>query len=204
MMQSEKIDQLAAALSKVQSALSPAIKDSKANYGKYADLTSVWDACRKPLSDNGLSVAQGFGRDDKDGYVWTTLMHSSGQWVSGECPLILGKRDPQGVGAAMTYYRRYSLAAILGITQDDDDAQSAMPKHKSIEAPAPMPSPAPANAKEATADEFHAATEAAAKLHQARDIEELRIAWTLVPANLRPSLESLKNQIKDSFLKEGK
>lgn len=96
--------------------------------------------------------------------------------------------------------KRFQLSDKVGA-----DLKAWLDSGKAIEPkPAPMPSPAPANAKEATADELHAATEAAAKLHQARDIEELRIAWTLVPANLRPSLESLKNQIKDSFLKEGK
>lgn len=148
MRSSEKLDLLATALVAVQSALTPAVKDNKANYGTYADLSSVWEACRKPLTDNGLSVTQGLGQNTGDGFVWTMLLHKSGQWIVGECPLILGKRDPQGVGAAVTYYRRYGLAAILGITQEDDDAQSAMPGGKVKAAP----DPAQQKAMEGTAD----------------------------------------------------
>ena len=148
MRSSEKLDLLATALVAVQTALTPAVKDNKANYGTYADLSSVWEACRKPLTDNGLSVTQGLGQNTGDGFVWTMLLHKSGQWIVGECPLILGKRDPQGVGAAVTYYRRYGLAAILGITQEDDDAQSAMPGGKVKAAPGP----AQQKAMEGTAD----------------------------------------------------
>ena len=56
--------------------------------------------------------------------VTTTLMHSSGQWLRSKVKLPLSKKDAQGVGAAITYGRRYGLSAIVGIAQYDDDAQS--------------------------------------------------------------------------------
>ena len=56
--------------------------------------------------------------------VTTTLMHSSGQWIRSKVKLPLAKKDAQGVGAAITYGRRYGLSGIVGIAQYDDDAQS--------------------------------------------------------------------------------
>lgn len=125
-LQSDSIDELAAALSKAQLSISAALKDSNNPFfkSKYADLTSVWSACRKELSENGLSVSQVL-----DGMnLVTTLMHSSGQWVRGSCPLILVKQDMQSLGSSVTYARRYSLAAICGVVQDDDDGNLATGK----------------------------------------------------------------------------
>lgn len=125
-LQSDSINELAAALSKAQLSISAALKDSSNPFfkSKYADLTSVWSACRKELSENGLSVSQVL-----DGMnLVTTLMHSSGQWVRGSCPLILVKQDMQSLGSSVTYARRYSLAAICGVVQDDDDGNLATGK----------------------------------------------------------------------------
>ena len=58
--------------------------------------------------------------------VTTTLGHKSGQFISGECPVINTKGDAQGMGSAITYARRYSLAAICGVTQVDDDGNAAV------------------------------------------------------------------------------
>lgn len=127
-MMSEKIDKLAIALSKVQGVLTGAIKDSTNPYFKsdYANLESVWESIRKPLTDNELSVCQ--TTDVREGVtgIVTTLLHSSGQFIQGFYPLVAVKQDPQAVGSAMTYARRYTLAAIIGQIQVDDDAESAM------------------------------------------------------------------------------
>lgn len=175
MKHSEQLDKIGAALAKAQSEMEPAIKDKTNPFFKanYADLASVWAACRKALSDNGLSVAQGCGGTG-DGYLWTTLLHSSGQYITAECPLILGKRDPQGVGSAMTYYRRYGLAAILGITQEDDDAQSSMkPADKKAEAPAPS------STMDAAMD---AVEKYKTKLQAAKTVQALQDVWKTIPA----------------------
>jgi hypothetical protein len=135
-MQSENIADLATALSKLQGALEGAKKDSTnpSFKSKYADLEAVWEAARPLLVPNGLSVTQTMGIRESSGFqttLITTLLHSSGQWISGEMPLLLETQDPQGQGSAITYARRYCLAAILGIHQTDDDAESAQPNRPS-------------------------------------------------------------------------
>lgn len=124
MNKSESIGNLAKALAAVQAKIQPAVKDSKNPYFKsnYADLNAVWNSCRALLAANGLSVAQvnSVGAENTV-VVETVLMHESGEWISGELCLPLVKTDPQGVGSAVTYGRRYGLAAIVGIIADEDD-----------------------------------------------------------------------------------
>lgn len=132
MNRSESINELATALVKVQSVIEGAKKDSDNPFfhSKYADLTSVWEACRKPLSDNGLSVVQGGVIVDGQAYLETMLQHSSGQFISGMMPLRPSKDDPQGFVAACTYMRRAGLAAIVGVAPEDDDGNEASGKPK--------------------------------------------------------------------------
>lgn len=128
--------QLAAALCKAQSQIKGAIKDSKNPHFKsdYADLESVWDACREALNTNGLSVAQ-VGAEAPQGHIAikTILLHESGEYIDGVMTLPMVKNDPQAAGSAITYARRYSLAAMVGVVQVDDDgnaATQAAPKTK--------------------------------------------------------------------------
>lgn len=113
----------------VQGSLKPAIKGSSNPYfkSKYADLQSCWDSCRSLLTANGLSVLQTFVQDASGESVTisTTLLHSSGQWISGDLTMKPAKADPQGIGSAITYARRYALAAIVGIVADEDDDGNA-------------------------------------------------------------------------------
>lgn len=122
-MQSETIGKLAEALAKAQAKTKNATKDKDNPFfkSKYADLASVWEACRGPLTDNGLSVVQTTRADENAVIVVTTLMHSSGEWISGELGAVPVKRDPQGIGSVITYLRRYGLAAIAGVATEDDD-----------------------------------------------------------------------------------
>ena len=126
-MQSEQINELAAALSKAQASITGALKDSANPFfkSKYADLASCWDACRKQLTDNGLSVIQTTDIVSDTVVVRTTLAHSSGQWVSGILPVKTKDESPQAQGSGITYARRYALAAIVGLAQIDDDAEAA-------------------------------------------------------------------------------
>lgn len=126
-MQSEQINELAAALSIAQGKITGALKDSANPFfkSKYADLASVWDACRGPLSENGLAVIQTTAPNPDGVTVITTLAHKSGQWIRGELHMVPVKSDPQGVGSCLTYARRYALAAIIGVAQVDDDANAA-------------------------------------------------------------------------------
>ena len=126
-MQSEQINELAAALAKAQASITGALKDSANPFfkSKYADLASCWDACRKQLTDNGLSVIQTTDIVADTVVVRTTLAHSSGQWISGILPVKAKDDGPQAQGSGITYARRYALAAIVGLAQIDDDAEAA-------------------------------------------------------------------------------
>jgi len=127
MNQSENINELALALSKAQAGITGALKDSANPFfkSKYADLASCWDACRRQLTDNGLSVIQTTDLADGMVVVRTTLAHSSGQWIAGVLPVKAKDDGPQAQGSGITYARRYALAAIVGLAQIDDDAEAA-------------------------------------------------------------------------------
>lgn len=127
MNQSDNIAELAAALSKSQSEIQGAKKDCANPFfkSKYADLSSVWDACREPLTKNGLSVIQTTTERDSNIYLCTLLAHSSGQWIRSELKVITSKPDIQALGSSLTYCRRYSLAMIAGVCPEDDDGNAA-------------------------------------------------------------------------------
>lgn len=150
MQTSESINELAAALAKAQGEIVGAVKDSANPFfkSKYADLASVWDACRAPLTKHGLSVVQ-FPKTEYSGtpepYQWTAksgetrngirvicvvsvltrLTHSSGQWMEDSVSTMLPTGDPQSVGSAITYLRRYALQSVAGVAPEDDDAEAA-------------------------------------------------------------------------------
>ncbi len=133
---SEGIGALAAALSKAQGMIKGAIKDSENPFFKssYADLSSVWDACREPLSVNGLAVVQVPHESSDMVIIETFLIHSSGEWISGKISMKPVKTDPQSWGSCLTYARRYSLSAIVGIApleSEDDDGNLASGKEPS-------------------------------------------------------------------------
>ena len=130
MTHSEQIKDLATALAKAQAEIEGARKDSTNPHFKssYADLASVWDACRKALTGNGLSVVQGPVSDEGRVGVTTMLMHSSGQWLESTFFMRPTKDDPQGAGSALTYARRYALAAMVGVAPEDDDGNAASEK----------------------------------------------------------------------------
>jgi hypothetical protein len=131
---SESINEIATALAKAQGQIEGARKDSTNPHFKssYADLSSVWDACRKALTSNGLSVAQGPVSDDGRIGVSTMLMHTSGQWLRATFYMRPTKDDPQGAGSALTYARRYALAAMVGVSPEDDDGNAASEKSSGI------------------------------------------------------------------------
>jgi hypothetical protein len=120
---------LYSALVKCQTQIKVALKDSKNPHFKsnYADLTSVMLACKDALAANDLAVLQ-LSRIHESGtpVLVTRIIHVSGEHVEGEFPLVCkDPNDPQKLGSAVTYARRYALAAALGITADDDDGQAA-------------------------------------------------------------------------------
>lgn len=135
------IDKLAAALAKAQAAIKHAAKDSTNPHfrSRYADLASVWDACRDPLTSNGLSVLQPVSTTGDEVCVTTVLAHASGQYLKSRMSAKVALNNPQAMGSAITYLRRYMLAAIVGVASDDDDANSASPTKEPHAPPSPPP-----------------------------------------------------------------
>ena len=135
MNKSESITNLATALAMAQMNLKGAIKDSANPFfkSKYADLSSVVEAIRPAFGQCGLSYVQRIEPSDRDEVrVETILMHASGEWLScGVLNLPVSKADAQGYGSALTYARRYSLAAACGVApeNEDDDGNAASGKN---------------------------------------------------------------------------
>lgn len=126
---SASIGAFADALAKAQGEMTSAKKDAANPFFKsqYADLASVWEAVRAPLSKNSIAVVQipTNGKDGRVGAV-TIFAHKSGEFMRGTLLLFPMKDDPQAAGSAITYARRYSLMGMAGIAPDDDDGEGAM------------------------------------------------------------------------------
>lgn len=125
-LQSETITKIIPALIKAQQTFRPALKESVNPHYKsrYCDLASCIDACKDALSANGLAVVQTTITVPRTKLV-TSLYHESGQWIRSFYPLDPQKNDPQGLGSAVTYARRYNLMAIVGLAPEDDDGTGA-------------------------------------------------------------------------------
>jgi hypothetical protein len=95
---------------------------------KYADLSEVVEATVPALNANGIAVIQSPGYDGELVSITTTLLHESGATVTGVLRMRPTKNDPQGVGSAITYGRRYSLLAMTGAAPEDDDGNAASAK----------------------------------------------------------------------------
>lgn len=135
---SESIVKISAALLKAQKAIKFATKDAKNPHYKstYADLPAVIDAVKPALNDAGVFFAQTASPSEHGFLSLTTrLIHESGEWIEDTATMPLPKCDPQGYGSAMTYARRYSLAAITGLYQEDDDGNAASNVYEKPEPP---------------------------------------------------------------------
>lgn len=123
------IANLASALVKAQAQFQTASKDKNNTFfrSKYADLSSVAEAIKGPLADNGLAYVQISHDKDNAAAIETLILHASGEQMScGVVSVPVSKGDAQGYGSAMTYARRYSLSAAFGVvTAEDDDGNAA-------------------------------------------------------------------------------
>ena len=127
MEKSPTIGALAAALAKAQKHIKGALKDSTNPFYKssYADLASVQDAIRDPLSDNELAVVQGASSEAARVTVTTLIAHSSGEWISSSLSATAKDESPQSLGSCVSYLRRYGISSLVGVAQVDDDGESA-------------------------------------------------------------------------------
>lgn len=128
MNKSESIKELATAIAKAQAEIENASKNSANPHfkSKYADLAEVLNTVRPVFAKHGIAVIQAPSYDNGIASVETMLTHASGEWMSNTCSAPVSKQDAQGVGSAITYLRRYSLAAFAGVAQEDDDGNASV------------------------------------------------------------------------------
>ena len=127
---SPKIDKLAGALAKAQSAMTMVEGKSTNPFfnSKYASLAAVLEVAMPALNANEIALVQGNRWDTTNNgfYITSMLMHSSGEWIKSEIRMPIAKKDAHGVGAATTYGRRYLLSSMVGVAQADDDGNGAI------------------------------------------------------------------------------
>jgi len=177
--------ELMGALASAQAEIENASKTSANPHFKsrYADLAEVLNTCRSKLAKHGICIMQSTGFDGSTVAVTTVLAHKSGGWVSAVSNCVPAKTDAQGIGAATTYLRRYSLAAIVGIAQEDDDGQSAQHAGK----------PAPVTSRKADPERYVDARQA---LRDAGSLSELGAIWRDLSAEARKALAEEKDAAK--------
>jgi len=124
---SETINQIAAAVIAAQGEMGSAKKtaDNPFFKSKYADLAGVVETARPVLTRHGLGVVQSADCDGELAVVETLLVHTSGEWFKSRTVLKPTKADPQGMGSAVTYARRYAYMAIIGMAAEDDGGNAA-------------------------------------------------------------------------------
>lgn len=144
---SDALDKLAAALSKAQGEIKSAAKDSVNPHFKshYADLASLDEASKEALAKNGLSIVQMPRASGRQVTLVYLLLHESGQYLGSDCMMTAQQDTPQAVGSCITYLRRYTKAALVGISQSDDDGNEA--SHRT-ETSKPEPEKTPAKKAE--------------------------------------------------------
>lgn len=208
---SADIGALAGALAKAQGAMPSAVATKALTVGggarrNYAGLDDVWDACRKPLADNGLSVAQQLGGNSDRVSITTLLMHESGQWLQSSLSMAVASNksmnDIQSMGSAISYARRYALAAIVGVAvgADDDDGERAVKPPVKVEA---KTGPAKPSAARMTAEQRARLGELGVMLNMN---EATMIAWLtehgfqtpLTPAAAPAAIAALEAEIADA------
>lgn len=174
MLMSEKIDQIAEALIAVQSEMGTVTKENENPYfkSKYADLAAVHRLCMPILTKNGLCVSQVCAPSERDVEIIkndlkitqsmcgvkivTLLLHKSGQYLGSELEMIPTKMDPQGIGSAITYARRYALMAIIGlVAEEDDDGNAASTPPQKYNAPKKYHTPTPKSNATSTFGELY-------------------------------------------------
>ena len=162
MEKSETINKLTAALVKFQSMMLKVGKDSINPHFKnrYASLSTIIEATQKPLADCGLAIIQ---LPEGENCLRTMLVHESGEFISESYRMTPSKNDPQGLGSAITYQRRYALGAILNLNIDeDDDGNQASARPKKVDIAAVLK-----------------------ELDSCATMDKLREVWNKVPTNER-------------------
>lgn len=171
---SNEIAKIGLAMAKIQGAINGALKSTKNEFFKssYADLESVIEAFREEAAKNEIAYIQGSDIDGELVGVTTLLVHSSGEWIRTRVASRPKDLGCQSVGSAISYNRRYGIAAAFGVYQTDDDAEAAQGRTK--KAPAEVSA------------ELKALLEDAAM----RGLITFRAAWKALPKDRRAEAQS--------------
>ena len=186
MNKSDSIKELASALALAQGEIENASKGSVNPHfrSRYADLAEVLNTVRPIFAKHGLSISQMPGMDEAGNItVETMLMHKSGEWLSSVITVPVGKKDAQGVGSACTYARRYSLAAVCGIAQEDDDGNAAS-------APAPKQAPVRLDPK------------IVEQINSVDSLDSLKALWEGLSADQHKLYAKVKDNVKNKLMGE--
>lgn len=141
---SDSIKAIAPAFLAAQKQVKDATKTSTNPHyrSKYAPLEEVIAACKEALNSNGITYLQGGEKNDGEVlHLSTMLLHESGEWIESTLTMRPAKNDPQGIGSAITYARRYSLASICGVASEEDDDGNAASHAPESKKPATNPAP---------------------------------------------------------------
>lgn len=126
MLRSEYIEKVSAAFLAAQKKIDSVKKGIAHGHFKgkfYADINSVINSVKDELNAQGISIMQPINGN----MVETYLVHESGQYIGSTTPIVCAKpNDPQALGSAITYSRRYGLQALVGLPAEDDDGEAAM------------------------------------------------------------------------------
>jgi hypothetical protein len=182
MLMSENVADLAASLALAQGEVENASKNSSNPHfrSKYADLAEIINTVRPVFAKHGLAVLQSPSYADGLVSVTTLLTHKSGQWIKDTASAPASKLDAQGVGSAVTYLRRYSLAAFAGIAQEDDDGNAASQRKPA--------SPSASDMEKANN-----------MLRACQSMADLKTAYSSLSPELRQAMASVKEDMKDKL-----
>lgn len=154
--QSDGLVEFAKAFLKAQTVIGKAVKDSTNPHFKksYASFESVMEAVEGPLHANGFGIIQRCDNDSSGATVRTMLLHVSGEFMEDSCFVPCARpNDPQALGSAITYARRYGLESIAGVVREDDDAEGAINRQPEPRLTEPPRQPARAPAHNPTTGE---------------------------------------------------
>lgn len=186
MNQSETTGEIAKALAAAQATMqnAPLNKVNPHFKSKYADLAAIRDAAVPALSKHSIAVSQMIGVNDEGrAMLRTVLTHESGEWMDSLYPLPNVIEQPQKMGSALTYAKRYSLASMVCISADeDDDGNNAE-------------GPPPKSSAQAKRDgDFDAIKK---ELDAAGSLDELAATWKAIQPRFRTLNENWREAITD-------
>ena len=134
--------QITAALAAFHQTVGTIEKSARAQYGNFADLSTVLSAITPALSQHGLALVQTFDIQEGEDILVTRLYHTSGETIQSYCRLIRveasgGRQNPLHLwGGSVTYQRRYAALALVGLAagMEDDDGDIADPPTRKVKA----------------------------------------------------------------------